>query len=162
MRAPVTAVVLVFELTGSFDALLSAVLVSIAAYVTSSLTGTDAFYEHLLAGLLGGPAGVAGNGVTRPAGTWSARPAGEGGAKTLRTVRVGTGSRIEGMLVRDVPWPDGVRVVTVERAGTEILPTGDTRILALDELLVIADATTADDAILKLGVMCAQRVRGGD
>lgn len=162
VRAPVTAVVLVFELTGSFDALLSAVLVSIAAYVTSSLTGTDAFYEHLLAGLLGGPAGVAGNVVTRPAGTCSARPAGEGGAKTLRTVRVGTGSRIEGMLVRDVPWPDGVRVVTVERAGTEILPTGDTRILALDELLVIADATTADDAILKLGVMCAQRVRGGD
>ncbi|OUO46139.1 chloride channel protein [Olsenella sp. An285] len=147
VRAPVTAVVLVFELTGSFDALLSAALVSIAAYVTSSLTRTDAFYEHLLARLLG---------------TTTDDPAvsGLGGEKSLHTVRVGTGSRLEGMLVRDVPWPDGVRVVTIERAGSQILPTGDTRLMALDELLVISDETAADDALLKLSFMSEQRVRG--
>ena len=64
------------------------------------------------------------------------------------------------MLVRDVPWPDGVRVVTIERAGSQILPTGDTRLMALDELLVISDETAADDALLKLGLMSEQRVRG--
>lgn len=146
VRAPVTAVVLVFELTGSLDALLSASLVSIAAYVTSSLTGADAFYEHLLAALLG---------------TTTDDPAvsGMGSRKSLRTVRVGTGSRLEGMLVRDVPWPDGTRVVTIERAGEELVPTGDTRILALDELLVIADQGAMDDAALKLRLMSEQRVR---
>ena len=147
VRAPVTAVVLVFELTGSLDALLSASLVSVAAYVTSSVTGTDSFYEHLLARLLG---------------TTTDDPAitGLGGSKRLKTIRVGTGSRLEGMLVRDVPWPDGVRVVTIERSGTEVVATGETRLMALDELLVISDERAADDAMLKLGLMCEQRVRG--
>ena len=40
-----------------------------------------------------------------------------GAEKDLGTVRVGAGSRLEGMLVREVPWPDGVRVLTIERAG---------------------------------------------
>lgn len=145
VRAPVTAVVLVFELTGSLDALLSVSIVSIVAYVTSSLTRTDAFYEHLLANLLN---------------TTTADPdvSGLGGRKALESVRVGAGSRLEGMLVRDVPWPDGMRVVTVERAGEELLPSGDTRLEALDDLLVIVGSDAADDALLKLRVMAAQRV----
>ena len=146
VRAPVTAVVLVFELTGSLDALLSVSIVSIVAYVTSSLTRTDAFYEHLLAALLH---------------TTTDDPAvsGMGESKTLRTVRVGSGSRLEGMLLRDVPWPDGMRVVTIERAGGEIVPTGGTRIEALDELLVIVAGGAAEDALLKVRLMAEQRVR---
>ena len=146
VRAPVTAVILVFELTGSLDALLSVSIVSIVAYVTSSVTRTDAFYEHLLAALLG---------------TTTDDPAvsGLGESKALQTVRVGSGSVLEGMTLREVPWPDGMRVVTIERAGGEIVPTGDTRIEALDELLVIVDGGAADDALLKLRLMAEQRVR---
>lgn len=146
VRAPVTAVILVFELTGSLDALLSVSIVSIVAYVTSSVTRTDAFYEHLLAALLG---------------TTTDDPAvsGLGESKALRTVRVGAGSALEGLSLREVPWPDGMRVVTIERAGGEIVPTGETRIEALDELLVIVDGGAADDALLKLRLMAEQRVR---
>ena len=146
VRAPVTAVILVFELTGSLDALLSVSIVSIVAYVTSSVTRTDAFYEHLLAALLG---------------TTTNDPAvsGMGESKALQTVRVGAGSVLEGMALREVPWPDGMRVVTIERAGGEIVPTGDTRIEALDELLVIVDGGAADDATLKLRLMAEQHVR---
>nr|WP_239471773.1 ClC family H(+)/Cl(-) exchange transporter [Olsenella profusa] len=148
VRAPVTAVVLVFELTGSLDALLSVCIVSIVAYVTSSLTRTDAFYEHLLAALVG------------PEGADEARGGSlSHGEKDLGTVRVGAGSRLEGMLVRDVPWPDGVRLLTVDRAGREIAPTGATRLEALDELLFIVDAGAAADARLKLHVMGAPRAR---
>ncbi len=146
VRAPVTAVILVFELTGSLDALLSASIVSIVAYVTSSLTRTDAFYEHLLAAMLG---------------TTTDDPAvsGMGESKTLRTVRVGAGSTLEGRQLREIPWPDGLRVVTIERAGGEIVPTGQTRVEALDELLVIVDEGAADDAMLKVRLMAEQRVR---
>ena len=146
VRAPVTAVVLVFELTGSLDALLSASIVSVLAYVTSSLTRTDAFYEHLLAGLLGRGEGGRDE-------QWLA------GRRRLETVRVGAGSRLEGMFVRDVPWPDGMRVVMVERAGADVVPTGDTKILALDELLIITDEAASDDALLKIRLMAEQRVR---
>ncbi len=148
VRAPVTAVVLVFELTGSLDALLSASVVSVVAYVTANLTETEPFYEHLLAALLGSQEKAAG----APAG-----PA--AGGKSLQTVLVGAGSRLEGMLVRDVPWPDGMRVVTIERAGGDVVPTGGTRIEALDRLLVIVDASATDDALLKLRLMSSQRVR---
>ena len=148
VRAPVTAVVLVFELTGSLDALLSVSLVSVLAYVISSLTRIDAFYEHLLAALLGTT-------------TDDRSLNGTGAEKDLGTVRVGAGSRLEGMLVRDVPWPDGVRLLTIERAGEQILPTGETELLAADELLFIARAGSLDDARLKLSLMCEQRMGRG-
>lgn len=147
IHAPVTAVILVFELTGSLDALLSVSIVSVLAYVTSSLTRTDGFYEHLLASLLGtttDDSAVSGLGGTR---------------KDLASVRVGAGSRLEGLLVREVPWPDGVRVLTIERAGTLIVPTGETRLTAGDELLFIASEGALEDARLKLSLMCEARVR---
>ena len=78
---------------------------------------------------------------------------GEAGEKILHTYAVGTGARIENMLIKDIPWPDNVRVVTVERAGQEIVPTGSTRIMALDSLLVIMDTDTESDASLKLQQM---------
>lgn len=146
VRAPVTAVVLVFELTGSLDALLSASIVSVVAYVTANLTETESFYEHLLAALLGS----SGHEADRGAGTV--------GGKSLQTILVGAGSRLEGMLVREVPWPDGMRVVTIERAGGDVVPTGSTRIEALDRLLVIVDSSVTDDAFLKLRLMSSQRV----
>ena len=151
VRAPVTAVVLVFELTGSFDALLSVSIVSIVAYVVSGLTGTEAFYEHLLAPLLPQEG-------REELGSLST------GEKDLGTVIVRTGSRLEGMLVKDVPWPDGLRLVTVERAGSLIAPTGDTRLCALDELMFIVGEEAVADARLKLDLMCASRVpqRGED
>lgn len=148
VRAPVTAVVLVFELTGSLDALLSVTIVSILAYVVSNLTNVDAFYEHLLSGLLG------------TASDDSVVGGLEGSAKDLATARVGAGSRIEGRLVREVPWPDGVRVLTIERAGSQIVPTGDTQLIAGDELLYIASTEALEDARLKLALMCEQRIKG--
>ena len=146
VRAPVTAVVLVFELTGSFDALLSVAVVSIVAYVTANLTRTDAFYEHALMTLL----------ATLPGARVSMRSAGE---KDLGSVIVSAGCRLEGMAVRDVPWPDALRLVTIERAGAQIAPTGDTVLRAMDELLFIVDADATDDARLKLQVMCEAHVR---
>lgn len=146
VRAPVTAVVLVFELTGSLDALLSASIVSVVAYVTANLTETESFYEHLLAALLGSSERASEEGT------------GTAGGKSLQTILVGAGSRLEGMLVKEVPWPDGMRVVTIERAGGDVVPTGSTRIEALDRLLVIVDSSVTDDAFLKLRLMSSQRV----
>ena len=144
-RAPVTAVVLVFELTGSLDALLSVTIVSILAYVVANLLRVDPYYEHLLADLLG---------VTPDDPSINGEP----GEKVLKTVYVGSGSRLEGMRVSEVPWPDGTRIVTIDRAGQEIVPNGETRLLALDGLLLIMDSEFEDDVMLKVGLMSEQRV----
>ncbi len=148
VRAPVTAVVLVFELTGSLDALLSVTMVSIFAYVTANLTDTDAFYEHLIQPFL----------RAENADEDATSQGVPSGSKDLGSVRVGSGSRLEGLCVREVPWPDGLRLVIVERAGEELIPTGDTRLMAMDELLFITGERAADDARLKLGLMCEPRV----
>ena len=148
VRAPVTAVVLVFELTGSLDALLSVTIVSILAYVVANLLRVDPYYEHLLADLLG---------VTPDDPTLTGDP----GEKVLKTVHIGAGSRLEGKLVGQVPWPDGTRIVTIDRAGQEIVPNGETRLMALDELLLIMDSEFEDDVMLKLCVMCESTVGEG-
>ena len=140
IQAPVTAVVLVFELTSSLDALLSAAIVSIVAYVTAGLLRTDAFYEHLLEAVLGTP------------GTARSASAGEG--KTLLTFVVGSQSRADGARVMELAWPERARVVTVRRGTTELIPTGATRLRAHDELVVIADESCLEDVSRGVGVLC--------
>ena len=86
---------------------------------------------------------------------WADNPAVSGltGQKIVKIIHVGAGSRLEGMRVSDVPWPDGCRVVLVARASSELIPTGDMRIEALDELLMIMDSEAEDDVTMKLNLM---------
>lgn len=157
VRAPVTAVVLAFELTGSLDALLSVSIVSIIAYVTANLLHVDPFYEHLFARLIGAqPVGPRVGGPQKAGGDATACPGGTSShadEKILQTHVVGAGSQAEGRLVRDVSWPHGARIVIIERAGQEVLPTGDTRLEALDSLVFIissSDEYAAETDLRKL------------
>lgn len=138
VKAPVTGVVLVFELTGSFDALLSLTLVSMVSFVTANMFHVEAFYEHGLAPLMGS----------------ERREAAREGHMVLRSFVVGAGSTIEGRLVREVPWPDGARIATIERAGASLAPTGGTTIEALDELEVLVLSELEEDCSFKLHAMC--------
>lgn len=133
VRAPVTAVVLAFELTGSLDALLSVTIVSIIAFLVANLLEIDPFYEHLLANLLGST-------------PYDPQSNGKAGEKVLHSYWVGAGSQLEGKLIRDIDWPRDVRVVTIDRAGQEIVPTGSTRLMALDEILLIMNTDTEDES----------------
>ena len=144
VRAPVTAVVLVFELTGSLDALLATSVVSIISYVTANMLKVDPFYEHLYANLVG-----ASDGGAPATGT-----SGRAGEKELHSFVVGAGSSLEGKLIKDVRWPDDTLVVTIERGSDEILPRGDTRLQALDTLTVIMGSDVADEAIPRLRRLC--------
>ncbi|WP_321970591.1 ClC family H(+)/Cl(-) exchange transporter [Paratractidigestivibacter sp.] len=146
VRAPVTGCVLVFELTGSLDAMLSVSLVSILAYIVANLTKTDPFYEHLLAAQLD---------VSED----SVEVTGLTGEKVLKTFHVGAGCRIEGMTVAEVPWPDATRVILINRASAELIPIGTTRIEALDDLLMIMDTDAEEDVTMKLEVMTRPAVK---
>ena len=141
VRAPVTAVVLAFELTGSMDALLSVSIVSILSYVTANLLQVDAFYEHLLGRLLGN---MGRKDPDRLDGS---------GEKCLQNFVVGAGSECEGKLIRDIAWPESVRVVLIDRAGEEVVPTGSVKLQALDKLLLILDANKQDEVRERLWQM---------
>lgn len=126
IQAPVTAVVMVFELTGSMEALLATSVVSIVAYVTASLLRTEPYYEHLYARMLG---------KTKDTRDSEFRH----GHETLRKYIVGVGSNVDGKLVRDVTWPDGILVVTVREAGVKKVVKGSTPLNALSEITVVMD-----------------------
>ncbi|MBF4804476.1 ClC family H(+)/Cl(-) exchange transporter [Lancefieldella rimae] len=145
IRAPVTAVVLVFELTGSLEALAAMTAVSVISYTVANVLRVDPFYDHLLAQLL--------NALPIHSDTPSDTNRPIGGEKILQEYTLGAGSCIEGMCVKDVPWPDKIRIVTIERAGKELIPTGNTRLQAFDSILVILDEAYEDDVCLKLDLM---------
>lgn len=127
VRAPITAIVLVFELTGSFDALLSVTLVSMISYITANVIGTSPFYEKLVADLLG----------TLPGGgSFNGDP----GEKVISDFVVGIGSIAEGSLIKDLSWPKDMIILTVHRAGLELMPKAETRLMALDELTVLMNS----------------------
>lgn len=124
IQAPVTAVVLVFELTGTSKALLATSVVSIVAYVTATLLKSAPFYEHLYARLVGDTLD-------------DAEHYDKSGNKVLVSYVVGAGSRVEGHAVSDVAWPEGTLVLTVSKAGLETVAHGNTKLEALDEICVI-------------------------
>ncbi len=143
VRAPVTAVVLCFELTGTMDTLLAATAVSLVAYVTANLLKVEPFYETLLSALLAKlpePEGHQGTEVV--------------GSKVLHTHVVGVGSLVEGKSVSEVPWPHNTLLVTIDRAGQRIVPSGNTKIQALDQVLFIMDADLESDTQLLLHGLC--------
>lgn len=142
VRAPVTAVVLCFELTGTLDALLSVTAVSLVAYVTANLLKVEPFYECLLSNLLEALPDKDGRRAVEVVG-----------AKVMHTHVVGVGSLAEGRTVQNIPWPPNTLVVTIRRAGNDIIPRGTTQLMALDELLVIMDADLeADTELLMTGI----------
>ena len=133
IRAPVTAVVLAFELTGSLEQLLSLAIVSVIAYVTANLMQVDAYYEHLLARQLG----------TTPEETherWGSH------GRQLHSYVVEAGCSAADKLISEINWPQRTLVVSVRRCGRELVPSGSTRLLEGDRILVLLDEREDDDS----------------
>ena len=133
IRAPVTAVVLAFELTGSLHALLSLAIVSVLAYVTANLLHVDPYYDHLLARLIGVSEDEAHE-------RWGSH------GRQLHSYVVESGCDASGKLVSEIDWPSRSLIVSLTRCGTEFVPHGNTRIMEGDRLLVLLDEDDHDDS----------------
>lgn len=132
IRAPVTAVVLAFELTGSLEQLLSLAIVSVFAYVTANLLQVDAYYEHLLARLLGTTTDEAHE-------HWGSH------GRQLHSYVVEAGCPAADKLISQIDWPERTLVVSVRRCGREIVPRGSLRLLEGDRILVLLDEHEGDN-----------------
>lgn len=124
VRAPLTGIILIFEMTGTLTQMLSLSVVSIVAYVTATLLGSRPIYESLLDRLL----------LRR-----GEKPPKEQGEKMLMHFAVSRGSRIEDLTIGEVRWPENCLLVAVERGSQEIIPRGKTRLLAGDVIVTMTD-----------------------
>lgn len=121
VRAPLTGVIVVFEITGNMHSLLPLVAVSLVSYATANMLGSQPFYSALLERILKGRENVP-------------EKAGE---KVLRSYIVPTGSSVSGKKISDIEWGKHCLIVSVERNEVPITPKGDTMILEGDEIVFL-------------------------
>lgn len=128
VRAPVTGVILITEMTGDFTCLLPLVLSALIAYLIAEGLGAEPIYTQLLNKNQRTSAGI---GQTRRM-KLSIRD-----RKTIIDADVHVGSYMDGRSVMDMGLPLGTLIVSVVRDGIEIIPDGHTILRGGDELEIL-------------------------
>ena len=132
VRAPITGIVLIMEMTGSFTHMLSLTIVSIVAYIVADLLKCPPIYDALLEGMLKDGKEV---------GHLKNQP------KTLVEIIVRHESAFENQYVKDIQWPCHALLVGLKRGEIQLVPKGDTKILVGDYLIVLVEEK--DEASVK-------------
>ena len=126
VKAPITGIILIFEMTGSFEQLLPLSVVVFMASLTSDVLGVNPVYDDLLEDILDKD---------------HVKYKGQDNKKTLVELSVHLGSEIEGKYISEVAWPQNCLVVSIYRGEKEIIPRGNTRILEGDMLMIMVNQT---------------------
>lgn len=126
VKAPITSILLIAEMSGSLIHLLPVAACSFLALLLSDLLRTEPIYEALLERF------VEKNGKKLPV-----EEKGD-----LQEFSVIFGSSLCGRMIRQIKWPKGVLIVSIRRGAKEIIPRGDTVLLPGDYLTVL----TAEEA----------------
>ncbi|MBP3232709.1 MAG: ClC family H(+)/Cl(-) exchange transporter [Anaerovibrio sp.] len=132
VKSPVTASVLIMEMTGSFQHLLPLICVSMTAYLVADLTGGKPVYEELLARSLKIKEKM-GEGVS--------------GRRVALELVVASGSAADKLLLRDLVLPPQTTIVDIKRGLQRISPRDDTRLYAGDYIYLLTNDT--DSSALK-------------
>lgn len=124
VRAPITGIFLLVEMTGSFTHLLPLTVVSITSYVVADLLKSPPIYESLLANLI--------------RERKSRKDEQEENDKILVEMIVHHGSLAETKYLKDIDFPENCLLINIKRGDMDIIPRGDTMVLAGDylELLI--------------------------
>lgn len=123
VRAPMTGIILLVEMTGSFSHLLSLSIVCIIAYIVADLLNSAPIYDSLLDNLI----------------HKSDKPKFEPYKKiTIETV-VHYGSFAEGKSLKELSIPKDCLLVSIKRHGADIIPNGNSILKAEDYLIFLTD-----------------------
>lgn len=109
VRAPVTGIVLISELTGSFSHLLSLSTAALVAYVVAEALRSKPFFEHLTERFLEGQKG---KDIVK----------GTGNKKSIITSVIEEGSEADHCMIQDLGLPSSCLVVSVTRGAEELIP----------------------------------------
>ena len=142
VRAPITGIILLFEMSGSVSQMLSLAIVSVAAYITASLLRSEPIYESLLRRIMPD---------RKPQ---SGKESYAGGQKVLSEFVIMSGSVLEDRTVMEITWPNNCLLVALEREGREMIPRGKTKLQAGDKLTVMTDERDAGYIHDKMENLC--------
>ncbi|MBY0756434.1 chloride channel protein [Clostridium sardiniense] len=145
VKAPITGIILITEMSGSFEHLLALTIVVIVSYVTSDILKSEPIYESLLEKRL---KNCDGSECESDCTAYV--------KKTLLELSVFMGSEVEGKLIKNINWPKECLLVAIKRGGKEIIPKGGTEIISGDLLVVLVDEDKAADALSKLQTLSSK------
>ena len=173
VRAPVTGVILITEMTGDFTCLLPLVLASLIAYLIPEYFGVEPIYTQLLHRSRKGAGSSANSAATVYGRDWGALQLGMTSAnrairrgkstagglvirerKTVIDAEVHVGSYMDGKRVKEFGLPLGTLIVSVIRDGTEIIPDGNTILRGGDELEILMREKDIEDTEAILDERC--------
>ncbi len=124
VRAPITGIVLITEMTGSFTHILPLTVVAVTAYVAADLLKSPPVYEALLDNMMRGEHEE----ITE-----------ESSKKILVEIIVKHGSQFENKQVKSINWPGKSLLVGIKQGDKQIIPKGDTEIKEGDYLNILTD-----------------------
>lgn len=136
VRAPITGIVLIAEMSGTLKMLLPIALVSFVSYYVANLLHSELIYESLLTNLLN----------NQPYQSMEEYA----DSKELIGYTVGFGSNACDHYIKDLQLPRRSLIVSVIRGGEEIIPKGDTKLISGDRIIVLVDAFHLDETKLML------------
>jgi H+/Cl- antiporter ClcA len=125
VRAPITGIILIAEMTGGFEHLLPLAVVTIVAYMIAHLTDVEPIYESLLE-----------RNIVK-AGKSENNPDKQG--TVLLTFIVGAECIARDEMMANLPWPEHSVIAGIRRGPIEMVPRGDTIIRSGDMLIVVAE-----------------------
>ena len=117
VRAPLTGIVLLLEMTGSFDSMLPLAMAAIIACITADLLKSAPIYDSLLENQLKESISV-----SLP----------DEGQKTTIEMVVHHGAPASDQYIKDLDFPENCLIVAIQRDGKHLIPHGETLIKAND------------------------------
>ena len=147
VRAPLTGIILIFEMTGTYSYLLSLSVVTIVAYIVATLLKSTPIYESLLERLL-----------KKQGKTMSDPEMVNHGQKVLTEFAVMQGSVLEGARISDIEWPEHCLIVAIQRGTEELLPKGKTTLQMGDIIVTMTDETTVPIVHDRMEVLCREQL----
>jgi H+/Cl- antiporter ClcA len=127
VKAPITGSILITEMTGSFSHLISLITISMMAYVVADLAKLAPIYEELLDRLLH---------KTKALHVLDK-------SRMIVDLVVCIGSKLDGKKIKAVEWPPQCLLISIKRGDKEIVPQGETQILAGDFLYILTSTSQA-------------------
>lgn len=124
VKAPITGIILISEMTSSLVHLLPLAIVTVIAQLTSDILKSEPIYESLLNRLLS-----KNNRANEYKGTSK--------QKTLLEVSIDMDCIADGKMIKEIEWPETTLIVAVNRGEKEIIPKGDLRLMHGDFITVM-------------------------
>ncbi|WP_194189832.1 ClC family H(+)/Cl(-) exchange transporter [Clostridium chrysemydis] len=139
VRAPITGLILVCEMSGSFVALGPLAVVVGVAYLTAESLNCEPVYDTLLRFRL----------ATNKDKTLDSEM-----GNIMVSYTVDLGSPIVGVKIKNIDLVRESRIITIETEGTEVIPNGNTVIKAGDKITAIVDGRYEERLRNKLEELC--------